>query len=95
MAKYPATSQGVEAVNKLASDLTKGSENLGAECKQLASNVAGRADGLGEYEAQIQEVIQEIAAQVGQTTEAIGELAAGLRTVAANLERLRVLTGAS
>ena len=60
MAKYGISQEGISALNQLASDMMKINNDI-EECgRTLKTTVSGLSDGLGVYEEQIIDLVDEV-----------------------------------
>ena len=60
MARYGISQEGVSALNQLASDMMNINNDI-EECgRTLKTTVSGLSDGLGVYEEQINELVDEV-----------------------------------
>ena len=60
MAKYGISQEGISALNQLASDMMNINNDI-EECgRTLKTTVSGLSDGLGVYEEQINELVDEV-----------------------------------
>ena len=60
MAKYGISQEGVDALNQLASDMMNINNNIEQSGRTLKSQVSGLSDGLGVYEEEIIELVDEV-----------------------------------
>lgn len=60
MAKYGISQDGVDALNQLVSDMMNINNNIEQSGRTLKSQVSGLSDGLGVYEEEIIELVDEV-----------------------------------
>lgn len=60
MAKYGISQEGVEALNQLASDMMNINNDIEQSGRTLKGQVSGLSDGLGVYEEEIIELVDEV-----------------------------------
>lgn len=60
MAKYGISQEGVDALNQLASDMMNINNDIEQSGRTLKSQVSGLSDGLGVYEEEIIELVDEV-----------------------------------
>lgn len=86
MAFYPCTRPGVEALRKLASDLTMEGEQFATECTQLSGRISGLSEGLQQYGVQIQDVISGISSTITTVNDGVQRVSSSLNGVASKYE---------
>ncbi len=60
MAKYGISQEGVDALNQLASDMMNINNDIEQSGRTLKGQVSGLSDGLGVYEEEIIELVDEV-----------------------------------
>lgn len=60
MAKYGISQEGVDALNQLAQDMMNINNDIEQSGRTLKSQVSGLSDGLGVYEDEIIELVDEV-----------------------------------
>lgn len=60
MAKYGISQEGIDALNQLASDMMNINNNIEQSGRTLKGQVSGLSDGLGLYEDEIIELVDEV-----------------------------------
>ena len=88
MANYDISSEGVESLNQLASDMSKLNDEIEKAGKTLKSTVSGYGDGLGIYEDQINELVDRVNAAQEGGREAVEQLTAQIKKLAQTVQDL-------
>jgi phage I-like protein len=60
VAKYGISQEGIDALNQLASDMMNINNNIEQSGRTLKGQVSGLSDGLGLYEDEIIELVDEV-----------------------------------
>lgn len=60
MAKYGISQEGVDALNQLAQDMMNINNDIEQSGRNLKGQVSGLSDGLGVYEDEIIELVDEV-----------------------------------
>ena len=88
MAKYGISQEGASALHQLASDMNSLMDSIEQSGQSLTSTVRGLGEGLGTYEDQIMDLVEQVHREQEPGKEAVTQLVGEINKMAQRIESL-------
>ncbi len=86
MAKYGISSEGVDSLNQLATDMSNLNDDIEKAGKTLKSTISGYGEGLGIYEEKINDLVESVNAAQETGREAVEQLIGSIKKMAQTVQ---------
>ena len=88
MAQYGINKEGVDSLNQLAQDMSTINDDILENGKKLKATIVGLGDGLGVYESQILDLVDNVNTTQEKGRESVEQLTASVKKLAQTVQDL-------